>query len=504
MLDVTAAANTFNNEGLIKPGDGGATGILTINGATSLDARSELQFELGGTTAGTQYDVLNFIGGGTTLGGRLRVDYNAFTPLVGATFAILTSTVFADDFAEIEGLDFSSTVVLDFQQSASAIVLVAVSVDISGTVGDDTLNATGASEFIAADLGDDTILGVSTGDTVFGQGGDDVIEADSGFYRIDGGDGIDTLVLAETLDYTTTFVPAHYIDHIEILSLKGNGMQTIQLDAAAIAQIVDGYNSYTGVDNDLFIVGDEGDLVQLNGFFEVGVSSYLDPQGNGLGERFSMVELTSSDTALFVDQSVRLDVTRADSSFIQFGGSGDETLTGSALGDYLDGRLGIDTVDGGGGDDSLVYDGLDTLIDGGLGLDSLLITDSINLTGLDNLDGFEVLDLSNGHFNEISLDIDDLLNWVTDNELEAIGAPGIMDGLPKLAITGDEYDQVFLNGQDLLHISNQTLMGGVTSTFAVINDPFNDGNDYISFYNSTANAHLLVNALLVDPNPFSL
>jgi Ca2+-binding RTX toxin-like protein len=289
----------------------------------------------------------------------------------------------------------------------------------------------------------------------------------------------------------------------------------------------------------LFVVGDQGDLVKLSGDFKIGTDRSLDPQSKGSDEAFSLVESTDAKVALFVDEAVRLEVTNSDGSLIQYGGSGNETLTGGEKDDHLDGRLGDDTVNGGAGNDTvygdagndvlsggtgndilkggmgsdtlkgdagadelrgnkgndtLTYDSADTVINGGLGLDTLLIDTTVDLTGIDKLDGIEVLSLVNSTANNLTLDIDDILDWVADDALE-IGS--VADGKSKLVITGDSSDKITLNGQDLSNIVG-SLPSGVTSDFEVKTDPIGDGNDYISFFNSANTAHLLVNALLVE------
>ena len=256
-------------------------------------------------------------------------------------------------------------------------------------------------------------------------------------------------------------------------------------------------------------------------------SVYLDPQNNGVDEHFSVVEHQNVDVALFVDESVRLEVTRGDSSLILLAGSEDDVVNPSSTSDYLAGRLGndmidggagddaiyggdgddilsggsgVDTVSGGNGDDSLVYDPLDVL-NGDLGLDTLMLADSIDFTGLGGmlnlLSGFEKVDLTNAVPNTITMAIDNLIDWVADNALDSF----IADGKSKIAITGDASDQIILDGQDLSNITGNTLMNGVTSDFIELNDPIGDGNNYISFFNVANTAHLLVNSLLVDPDP---
>ena len=160
--------------------------------------------------------------------------------------------------------------------------------------------------------------------------------------------------------------------------------------------------------------------------------------------------------------------------------------------DTLKGDAGADELRGNKGNDTLTYDSADTVINGGLGLDTLLLDTTVDLTGIDKLDGIEVLSLVNSTANNLTLDIDDILDWVADDALE-IGS--VADGKSKLVITGDSADKITLNGQDLSNIVG-SLPSGVTSDFEVKTDPIGDGNDYISFFNSANTAHLLVNAVI--------
>ncbi len=75
--------------GAISPGDG--VGTLTFANNLSLTSSSALTIQLGGLSAGTQYDVL-VVGGQASLGGLLSVMLTGgFQPPSGAEFAILTA-----------------------------------------------------------------------------------------------------------------------------------------------------------------------------------------------------------------------------------------------------------------------------------------------------------------------------------------------------------------------------------------------------------------------------
>jgi hypothetical protein len=90
------------NSGVIAPG--ASAGRLDIMGALVLSNSSQLRFELGGYTAGTQFDFVT-VSGGATLGGTLAVSLsNNFQSVMtnGASFTILTAgSPLAGDFANV-------------------------------------------------------------------------------------------------------------------------------------------------------------------------------------------------------------------------------------------------------------------------------------------------------------------------------------------------------------------------------------------------------------------
>ena len=88
-----STSNTYlNANSIFAPGD--TTGIFHSQLDFTADT-SHFRFEINGTTVGTQYDQLNVTGtvdlGGTTTDLQLTVD-PAFTPTIGSTYTIITST----------------------------------------------------------------------------------------------------------------------------------------------------------------------------------------------------------------------------------------------------------------------------------------------------------------------------------------------------------------------------------------------------------------------------
>ena len=482
------------NAGELRPGADGTIGTLTVAGGLDMQRDSRMSFDLSGTAPGVNHDQLVVTGAGMTLGGRARVNLVAFAPSLGNSFVLISAALgFTESINAFAGLDVSPTLVLDVNRSGTALTLDVVAItDLTFTSVDDLITATGGTDVLAAGDGNDTIAAVGFMDTAYGQGGNDIIVAtDSTFKRVDGGDGIDTLVLAENTDYTAGFT-GWTIDHIEILSLKDGGVQTIDLDGDAINRIVDGPNALThDSENALVVIGDEGDVVRLTGDFFLSGDSVLPI--DSVNETFTRVE--DSDHALLVDESVRLEVTRLDGSVGIFGGSAGETITGTALADHLTGRGGADTIDAGAGDDIIDYDAGDVLLDGGLGIDTAFLSGpDLDLRYGNNLDGIEILDLSNGVADVLEINIRDILDIVTDNGLESV----IANGLTKLIITGDADDQIILNGVNLSDITDG-LAHDMNSDF--IAKPNAIGTGFISFTDVTGKLELLVHESLVDATP---
>tara|TARA_E500000331_G_scaffold358329_1_gene424361 strand:+ start:890 stop:1579 length:690 start_codon:yes stop_codon:yes gene_type:complete len=186
--------------------------------------------------------------------------------------------------------------------------------------------------------------------------------------------------------------------------------------------------------------------------------------------------------------------------------TGDDTHTGSGAVDVVVTDAGNDTVNnigsagdivyGQDGDDKVeIVDNLFKRIDGGDGIDTLLLSTSIDLTGLDGLVNMERINMTNAAPDTLQLDIGDLVSFVGDNALEYM-LPG---GSEKMIIDGDATDTVILNGQDLSDISGGTLGdAGITSDYM---DVKIDGENYIKFVHAGLDLELYVHSDLVDDTP---
>ncbi|HWN93747.1 MAG TPA: hypothetical protein VNT99_01830 [Methylomirabilota bacterium] len=110
-----------NNGGTVAPGF--SPGKITINGNYTQGANGILNLEIGGTTAGTEYDQL-VVNGTATLGGTLNVSLiNGFQPAVGDVFNIIAPSAFSGAFATINTVGFNSTITY----SSGGITLTVIS-----------------------------------------------------------------------------------------------------------------------------------------------------------------------------------------------------------------------------------------------------------------------------------------------------------------------------------------------------------------------------------------
>ncbi len=113
-----------SNSGRVSPGN--SPGILTVNGTYRQTATGALNLEIGGATAGSQYEQLN-VSAAATLGGTLNVSLvNGFAPGGGQTFNVLTSSAVSGSFATLNFPQFGGA-------PAFVVQLTATNLDLVGT-----------------------------------------------------------------------------------------------------------------------------------------------------------------------------------------------------------------------------------------------------------------------------------------------------------------------------------------------------------------------------------
>ena len=486
-LDVSAGGVSFVNDGMLLPG-GTAAGTLTIFGGsnTSFGASSEIEIDLNGEGLSDQLQING--AGPVTLGGKLRFNGSP----TGQWDFLIAAAGLMGSFQTIEGTDLGGGQILDVTESttSSTVTLTVETRSASnlGTTAGETLTGTVSPDIVYADGGNDVIdiTAGATDDIVFGGAGDDVIKTGTGFKRIVGGDGVDQIELIASFDYRT--LDGHQLEYVEVIDLDDglNSAQTIELDAVAIANIVDGSDA---LDNDptvdtLAVIGDSQDLVILYGDYDLVGNSSLDLRNPGTYEPFDQLYDDGAKSAVLVDEHVQVEVQRTGGEVYRFGSSGSDTLSGD-----LNGAT-ADKLYGRGGDDGLQYDAADLVIDGGSGVDTLLgASGSIDLSNVSNIEAIDTTDASP---TALDLNSADLFNVVGDNALNEL----LNDGAKKIIINGDTTDTVTLDGNTLWDI-NSGLTGGLSSTYT---EETLFGGTYVKFTTS-AGIDVYVHANLVDDTP---
>jgi Ca2+-binding RTX toxin-like protein len=289
-----------------------------------------------------------------------------------------------------------------------------------GTAGDDVLTGDAAPNDMVGGLGNDILIGIGGADVMIGGAGNDtLVVADTGFLRVAGGDGIDTLAFSGAI--TMADVDFRRIEGIENIKL-GNGVTNLTVGAIAAHAIdalqvaIDGAavtNAAVSIDgsglgralsvnlandaanvtlkggsgNDLLVGGSGDDFFQggggadaITGGGGIDTVSYRSSAlavgvnlatGLGSGGDAAGDTLTGIENVLGSDQGDTL--TGNDGANALSGFAGADTLNGGAGDDVLVGGLGADTLDGGAGNDIFEWDQGDgnDLVEGGAGFDRL-------------------------------------------------------------------------------------------------------------------------------------
>ena len=124
------------NAGQLILGGTAQAGLLTINSNYIQTTTGSLDIELGGTTAGSQYDQLG-VSGTATLGGQLDVCLiDNFQPALGNTFRVLTFASSSGNFGFYNGIVLGNRLLLDPALNSTNLTLT-----VQPVVGTTTLSA---------------------------------------------------------------------------------------------------------------------------------------------------------------------------------------------------------------------------------------------------------------------------------------------------------------------------------------------------------------------------
>jgi Ca2+-binding RTX toxin-like protein len=317
---------------------------------------------------------------------------------------------------EIRGSDGNNTVILTG---------VAIGQTVNGRGGNDTLTGGDGGDSLAGDDGDDQVTGADGNDSLAGGDGVDTLSGGRGDDSLNGGQGADIMTGGVGRDQFVIDQTSEIDGLAESLD-GGNDIDTLNFQALDAQGAVDLTQAVITSVETLLLQGNDATLTaaQLGAFTTV--------TGTGLIER---VILSSAGTADLTGAFVQVDEIR--------GSRGGDTviLTDVALGQFVDGRNGNDTLTGGDGNDTLLGGGGGDTLNGSDGNDALR-----GGTGADTMNG----GLGNDVFQIVGVsDIDgraEVLNGgddVDDLNFQAFNAFGDVD---LSAATLTSVERLFLQG----------------------------------------------------------
>ena len=165
--------------------------------------------------------------------------------------------------------------------------------------GDGTsVNTTGtaAADILIGGLGDDSLTGGGGADVIRAGAGDDLLTiSDTGFGRIDGGKGLDTLVMdGANIDLDFTLIDSSSrVTGIEAIDLTGSGDNSVALGIQDLLQLSD-------ETSDLLVFGDSGDAVTLSGDFVAAGNEVVD------GTSYDVYASDSTEARLLAESDVTI------------------------------------------------------------------------------------------------------------------------------------------------------------------------------------------------------
>ncbi|MEO8700934.1 MAG: calcium-binding protein [Kofleriaceae bacterium] len=460
----------------------GSDGVLEING-----------FACGGNTttaisviegnAGDQVVILDYragtfalgkasgpgvtiaLGGGTDAA-KILTTPNPDRVVAGAAGATIDGDGFVDvTFAGIEELTFNLDDGDDtFSGAGSSITGAAIAIPLSiyGGAGNDSLRGGTAADSYHGGDGDDSFVGgpaADGGDTYFGNAGRDTADY-----------ALRTAALTISLD-----------------DLANDGAPGELDDVRADVEIVRGGSAGDtitgGTGNDTLIGGPGDDTLAGGGgddqlFGEAGNDTFDEGALANGADTFDGG--TGSDTISYASRSVAIEITIDEvphsgaanehdrilaSVEDARGGTGDDTITGSALANVLDGGAGNDAIDGGPGDDTLRGGTGTNLLYGGAGDDRF--DQGIGATGRDIISGGGDVDTID--YSARSADLVIAMDAATPSG--AAGEADLVDTDVENAVGGSGNDSITGNAGD------NTLegRGGTDTLFGLAGDDLLDG-----------------------------
>lgn len=263
---------------------------------------------------------------------------------------------------------------------------------ITGSAGDDAIQALGGNDTVNAGAGNDVISGGAGNDHVFGEAGADTIEGGTGADLLDGGDGDDDIRSGDGNDTVyggqgndkIVFASSH-TENSHTIAFGGDGDDVFITDG--IQRTGSSYEATGGEGRDLYQIGRTAASVTINDFSAAGgdvldllVVTAEDVAVNPFASGYLKAEEVAGSTVISLDydgpnasqyqwqtlvtlKGVTLaqlptyaitggfDVTGSVTGKTIEGGVADDELIGEYLNDTISGGAGNDRIDGSGGND---------------------------------------------------------------------------------------------------------------------------------------------------------
>ncbi len=351
----SSAANTIT----------GGSGNDTIDGGGGADV----------IAAGGGNDTVTYRGSETSIDGGSGTDTLILTVSGGATAVNLSVAAGSDQTAG------DSVAVTNFEN-----------IDASALSSAMTVTGSSAANTISTGSGNDTIDGGGGTDLISAGDGNDTVTYRGSETSIDGGNGINTLILnaAATVNLGNA-------DQTSGNSTAVTNFQNVNASALSSAVSItgtSGANTLIGGSGNDTIDGGGGTDVIAAGLGNDSVAYYGTETSidGGAGTNTLLMRAAGSVNLASADQTSgdsttvanfqNVDASALSSAVSITGSSSANIITGGSGNDTIDGAGGTDTIAAGAGNDTVTYRGTETSIDGGAGTDTLVLAASGGTTAV--------------------------------------------------------------------------------------------------------------------------
>jgi Ca2+-binding RTX toxin-like protein len=287
---------------------------------------------------------------------------------------------------------------------------------IDGGTGDDVIIGSAGADLLLGGDGDDYIAGAGGQDTIFGGDGKDDIHLGDGGAEAHGGSGNDTIIGGSGADKLFGDEGDDYLaggdgDTVD----GGEGNDRIELSGSV------GATAFGGAGDDTIIGSDGADTIDGgsgSNYIVAGAGNdviFIHGSWNYVigGEGFDTADLSDSTADLSIDlkrdPSFAFDLNLVSIEAVK-AGSGSDTITGSDVGNLLDGGAGNDEITGGAGNDTIIGGLGDDVLTGGAGSNTFVFGG--------NFGGDLILDFKIGQDKvELKGITADQITWSADGEI---------------------------------------------------------------------------------------